>query len=440
MELIHRTKLDLVHKHYAGGNFLIEVAERIQAYLERNLSREYASVLSEPVINETEGTIDWYSEYAGELIEARDFNDIQKSAAATQLEGFSEKILLLSEESTDATIAEWLHGLFVIPREQSSVFLHEGKLVIANWGLLDAGTVAPEYSLREFSGQFLSPQKDTEDEESSSPEIPETNDSPSNEGEIRHIIDKNTDDINEESKKTIFFYDSEDAPWWWSTKGFLWSALLSILLFAFIFYLLLRHCAIGIPFSSSLNSMLLNYCPSDSFAPVIPDSEKLSILSELEQRLRDLPDCPREEIVEPIIPEPELPDEPERPSIEERGGIRGKVDISLLWNNQNDLDLYVICPNGQQISYKRKINCGGQLDIDMNVRADELVSDPIEHIRWDDIPESGTYSVLVKDAQSRNGNRTSEFRIDIVIGGEETSHAGVVDYGQVVTVTTFSIP
>ena len=93
-----------------------------------------------------------------------------------------------------------------------------------------------------------------------------------------------------------------------------------------------------------------------------------------------------------------------------------KVDVSLLWNNLNDLDLYIKCPDGELIYYmNRKSKNGGQLDIDRNVQHQEKTSSPIEHILWTDKAPVGKYEIILNLAGHHQKDEPSENEYQIII-------------------------
>jgi hypothetical protein len=74
---------------------------------------------------------------------------------------------------------------------------------------------------------------------------------------------------------------------------------------------------------------------------------------------------------------------------------RGKIEVTLAWQGGADLDLFVMCPDGGEISYRSQ-GCGGELVADLNRDGGQPNSAPVEHIVWGDAGmPSGRYSVRV---------------------------------------------
>jgi hypothetical protein len=64
------------------------------------------------------------------------------------------------------------------------------------------------------------------------------------------------------------------------------------------------------------------------------------------------------------------------------GQVEGQLRISLAWSNYDDLDLHLIEPSGEHISFRNKRSVsGGQLDVDMNAGSGQT-RDPVENIYY----------------------------------------------------------
>lgn len=97
--------------------------------------------------------------------------------------------------------------------------------------------------------------------------------------------------------------------------------------------------------------------------------------------------------------------------------------ITLMWDNTNDLDLWVTVPNGETISYEnKKSSCGGMLDIDMNV--DGASGEPVENVIWtSSLPQQGRYKVLVNVFEIK-GLQETNYMLEINDAGNSTWHSG----------------
>ena len=133
-----------------------------------------------------------------------------------------------------------------------------------------------------------------------------------------------------------------------------------------------------------------------------------------------------------------------RARLEREGARSSDVQVSLMWNNYNDLDLHVVCPSGERIhGGNRKSACNGELDVDANVRPDSRK--PIENVVW---PEgqapAGTYQVFVhyyKKHKKRRSKDPTKFQVIANAYGDLVEYTGELTYGEEIQlVCTFNVP
>lgn len=128
----------------------------------------------------------------------------------------------------------------------------------------------------------------------------------------------------------------------------------------------------------------------------------------------------------------------------------GDVSVQLLWGNENDLDLHVIDPDGEEIFFGNTVSLsGGQLDQDANAGCTSSVT-PIENIFWSTgTAPSGLYAVLVTNYGTCAGNPAeTPFTVRTIVDGVMSEYQGSVSIatqcglctscGQCTTVTTFT--
>lgn len=100
-----------------------------------------------------------------------------------------------------------------------------------------------------------------------------------------------------------------------------------------------------------------------------------------------------------------------RKRLEREGGQLGIIQISLAWNNYNDLDLHCIDPNGEEIYYgHRTAISGGKLDVDMNAGGKQS-NVPVENIVWVNNPPRGTYRVYVNFYAQHDDALKTDFEV-----------------------------
>lgn len=116
----------------------------------------------------------------------------------------------------------------------------------------------------------------------------------------------------------------------------------------------------------------------------------------------------------------------------------GDVQVTLRWSGGSDLDLHVIDPNGEEISFSSTTSSsGGQLDVDC-IPGSSCPSDGphVENVFWPTgAAPSGAYSAF-----ARNLGDTAEFTLTVLVGGEEvTSDGGTLGSGAQSNPLQFSV-
>ena len=139
-------------------------------------------------------------------------------------------------------------------------------------------------------------------------------------------------------------------------------------------------------------------------------------------------------IVEEAPPENDDLDE----RLEREGGKTGAVQVSLAWDDYNDLDLHLFCPSGERIYFNNKeSDCGGELDVDMNVKP--VSNNAVENVVWPKNPPKGTYKVGVhfyKHHKKRRTKKHTKYRLRVSIFGKIQEYSGMIKYGSAIQMVT----
>ena len=120
----------------------------------------------------------------------------------------------------------------------------------------------------------------------------------------------------------------------------------------------------------------------------------------------------------------------------------GDVQVTLRWDTADDLDLYVVDPNGDEVSYfNPAVASGGQLDVDANAACMERMGSPVENIFW---PTGGgapgDYTVRVELYSYCGPEAPINFTLNILANGQVETQAGTLSASQDSVSFPFSFP
>lgn len=158
------------------------------------------------------------------------------------------------------------------------------------------------------------------------------------------------------------------------------------------------------------------------------------------------PPPPEPPVAQPQPQPPAAPPTPppsQNPEFDQRvaraGGARGNVQVTLIWDNYNDLDLWVICPDGRRIYYASMQGCSGRLDVDANGGGPQTRS-PVENVTWPRGAPSGRYRVEINHFSNHGDRDPTPYRVRIRIGDREQIYQGSLGHGQPNRVIEFTVP
>lgn len=139
-------------------------------------------------------------------------------------------------------------------------------------------------------------------------------------------------------------------------------------------------------------------------------------------------------------PQPQPPNQDVQRAERERAQT-GRMQIILAWDDTNDLDLSVRCPNGALISFNSRNACGGVLDVDANSPDGPRTRQPVENVAWTAEPPAGRYTVFVTHYARQGGPPASDFRVTVRMTGQpDRVYRGRATENQRVQVTTIDWP
>ena len=130
----------------------------------------------------------------------------------------------------------------------------------------------------------------------------------------------------------------------------------------------------------------------------------------------------------------ETAEEEVRKRLERAGAKTGAIQISLIWNNGNDLDLYVETPVHDIIAFNyKRSRCGGELDVDMNAKKVQSL-EPVENVFWSAAKAPhGIFVVGVHEYQNHGFRDPTRFLVSLKVDDKVHHFRGAVRAGKNVT-------
>ncbi|MFO0153954.1 MAG: hypothetical protein ACK53U_02980 [Alphaproteobacteria bacterium] len=152
------------------------------------------------------------------------------------------------------------------------------------------------------------------------------------------------------------------------------------------------------------------------------------------------PPPPPRRVEQPASPQPPRQEDAERARRE--GARSGRVQIILAWDDRNDLDLMMICPNGERLFFDHRRACGAELDVDRNAGNSALIATPVENIVFAAEPAPGRYRIIVWHFQNNPpAPASSPYRVTVKREGRpDQVFTGRIAAGQQVEVGHFDVP
>ena len=364
----------------AAGQTGIEAWGALHALLERELSPAHAAVLAEPVANEVQGTVDWYAAGEGEAARLIDLPPAARDPLQAVLDRLLADIralaarLAASRADADRFLSDTLSLAMQLPGPEF-VYVRGGQPVLVAWAHTRRGPAGGNVAL--------------------------TGSAMRSSGANATILPP---------PPSPYAANAGGRQWLWAVLAL---SLLAPLLTAFIlfrdpfgwFVINVAQCQL-VPGQLGLVQGLDEGVARES----VLRAELARLTADAGQRRLMCP--PERAAAAPPLPVPVRPPaNADAQRAEREGAHQGKLQVILAWDDTNDLDLQVHCPDGGDINFHRRTACGGRLDVDANGDVRNLTQSPVESVYFDN-PAPGRYRVVV-DPYGMRERSSTPFRVTI---------------------------
>jgi hypothetical protein len=394
-QLVRTTRLSDLHALGFGGQPVIMAFDQIARYLKRTLSADHARLFCEPSIDARAGTIDWYGpagapprQVDGLDPEARTQIHAVIGSRIADIRDHAEALKRSGGEN-DRLMADMLLLAIEIPGTDHICAIGDDP-VLVGWGHVQQGPGAPRGVLMR-----LVPSR------ARSKPVP----SP---------VVLASAPLAVAVAETVVRKRPSLAWLWW-----LLATLLLLLLLLWLLYWQQPRLVALLNLPSPAPSCQVSVGELDALALLSREQARGNVLLQQLADLRGSLATKRTQCPPPQTGALSAPTT-DQERVKEAGGHTGRLQVSLAWDDENDLDLSIVCPGGERLSYRTRTGCGGgTLDVDANGANPSTppTKTPVENIVWQDNPPSGRYQVFV-DFYSRRVADRSPFRLTVNIPGQ----------------------
>jgi len=327
-----------------AGQTAIEAWRALHTMLSKDLSPAHAALLAEPVVNQARGEVDWYAEGDGAVLPSQDLPEPARAAAMARRDQLVGDIrahaaeLAAKRTSSDRFLSEMLDLALTMPGT-GGMYVRGEQPILTGWGHVQSGgrgsavtLTGPAMPPRAAHAAILPP-----------PPSP---------------------------------YAAAPVPrtWLWGALGASLLAPLLALALALLWRDPLGWFEVNVPQCRLEPGQfgLAQGLDDELTQEGVLRAELARLTADAGQRRLMCP--PVQAAALPVLPSQDA----ER--AQRQGAQGGKLQVILAWDDRNDLDLHVVCPDSVDINFIRRRACGGTLDVDANGDVRQLTPAPVENI------------------------------------------------------------
>lgn len=403
-----------------GGQRAVHIWGQIVGYVQRRFGPAHAALFAEPNPDPDRGTIDWYAEQSGEVQLLDSLPEIERVAARAQLDrlqrelGAESERLRKSAHEDERFLGEML-GFALVTPSADHLYVVDGQPVLVAWGhTLIGETARPELLI----GQRTLGARQRAG----------TSAAAGNSGKSAPMVIHGPPPAQRQFP-----------------VGLLASALLSLAILALVPVLVFKdpfgwfglpppQCTVP-PTELALQEELRN-----------EQRREGRMRSEIAKASLALGDrraaCPPVQAPPPAVPADvtEAQRRADAQRVQREGGKSGRIQVILAWDDNSDLDLAILCPDGGKIDFDTPSSCGGTLDVDRNATAP--TTNPVENVVFVREPPAGRYQIFVTHFKlGPSAPPSTTYRVTVRMEGQpDRSYTGTVAARQRVPVAHFDVP